>query len=281
VQELMGPDEYTRNLARTWQTSIGVGRQLGNTMAFEADYVYSQGRGEKDVIDNVNLTFNPATGANYAFSDISRRAYPDFGLISLIARTGRSSYHALQTSVTKRLSNRWQGSATYTLAGLWSADAPPHSGLFQVPFPTAPDLGGEWSFDATDQRHRAVFNGIWQVGRGFQLSGLFYLGVGDRAVTNYGGDQRGYGGGGSARLRPDGTIVPRNDFTQPARKRVDLRVQQRVPLFGRAAIDMMAEAFNILDADNLTISTQESRMDFGRPTVGENRTVQFGFRLTF
>ena len=37
-------------------------------MAFEADYVYSQGRHEKDIIDNVNLTFNPATGANYPFS---------------------------------------------------------------------------------------------------------------------------------------------------------------------------------------------------------------------
>ena len=43
-------------------------RQIGNTMAVEADYVYSQGRHEKDIIDNVNLTFNPATGANYPFS---------------------------------------------------------------------------------------------------------------------------------------------------------------------------------------------------------------------
>ena len=92
-------------------------------MAFEADYVYSQGRGEKDMIDNVNLTFNPATGANYPFSDIGRRAYPDFGLISMIMRTGWSSYHALQTSFTKRLSDRWQASATYTFAGLWNADA--------------------------------------------------------------------------------------------------------------------------------------------------------------
>ena len=75
----MGPDEYTRDLARTWQTSIGVQRQIGATMAVQADYVYSQGRHEKDVIDNVNLTFNPATGANYPFSDISRRAYPDTG----------------------------------------------------------------------------------------------------------------------------------------------------------------------------------------------------------
>ena len=126
VQELMGPDQYTRNLARTWQTSIGVGRQLGRTMAFEADYVYSQGRGEKDVIDNVNLTFNPATGANYPFSDISRRAYPDFGLISLIARTGRSSYHALKPS-SRAAQQRLQPHDLY--AGRFvNADAPPHIG---------------------------------------------------------------------------------------------------------------------------------------------------------
>ena len=250
-------------------------------MAVEADYVYSQGRHEKDVIDNVNLTFNPATGANYPFSDISRRAYPDYGLISLIARTGRSSYHALQTGVTKRLSNRWQASATYTLSGLWNAEAPPHSGLNQVPFPTAPDLGGEFTFDATDMRHRAMFNGIWQVGRGFQVSGLFYLGVGERAATNYGGDLRGFGATGSARLRPDGTIVPRNDFTQPARKRVDLRVQQRIPLSGRVSIDAIAEVFNVFNSANWTITTQESSPQFGQATAAENRTAQFGFRLTF
>ena len=281
IQELMGPDEYTRDLARTWQTSLGMQRQVGRTMAFELDYVYSQGRHEKDVIDNVNLTFNPATGANYPFSDITRRAYPDYGLISLIARTGWSSYHALQSSVTKRLSNRWQGSATYTLSSLKSAEAPPHSGLDQVPFATAPDYGGEFTFDASDLRHRAMFNGIWNVGRGLQASGLFYLGVGERAVTSYGGDLRGYGGAGSARLRPDGTIVPRNDFTQPARRRFDLRLQQRIPLPGRAAIDGIAEVFNLFNSSNLTISTQESAAQFGLPTLGENRTAQFGFRLTF
>jgi hypothetical protein len=281
IQELMGPDEFTRDLARTWQTSIGVQRQVGATMAVEADYVYSQGRHEKDVIDNVNLTFNPATGANYPFSDISRRAYPEYGLISLIARTGRSSYHALQSGITKRLSNRWQTSATYTLSGLWSAEAPPHSGLSQVPFPTAPDLGGEFTFDSSDQRHRAVFNGIWQVARGFQVSGLFYLGVGERSVTNYGGDQRGFGATGSARLRPDGTIVPRNDFTQPARKRADLRLQQRIPLVRRASIDAIAEVFNLFNSANGTITTQESSAQFGTTTSAENRTAQLGFRLTF
>jgi opacity protein-like surface antigen len=281
IQELMGPEKYTRDLARSWQTSIGVQRQVGSTMAFDVDYVYTQGRNEKDVLDNVNLTFNPATGANYPFADIARRAYPSYGLISLIARTGWSNYHGLQTSWTKRMSNRWQGSATYTLSGLWNAEAPPHSGLEQVPFATAPDLGGEYTFDSSDQRHRAVFNGIWQVGRGFQVSGLYYLGVGERAVTTYGGDVRGYGGAGSARLRPDGTIVPRNAFTQPTRRRMDLRVQQRIPLAGGVAIDAIAEVFNVFNSENFTINSQQSAAQFGLATAGENRTAQFGFRLTF
>jgi hypothetical protein len=278
---LIGLPEYSTHLARTFQTSIGVGRQLGGTMAFEADYVYSQGRNEKDIIDNTNLTFNPETGANYPFSDVSRRAYPEYGLISMSVRTGWSSYHALQTSFTKRLSDRWQAAATYTLAGLWDAHAPPHSGLQQVPFPTAPDLGGEFTVSQYDQRHRAVFNGIWQVGGGFQVSGLMFLSAGDRAATTYGGDVRGFGATGSSRLRPDGTIVPRNSFTQPARKRFDLRLQQRIPLPGRAAIDAIAEVFNVFNSPNYTINTQESNRQFGQATSGENRTAQLGFRLTF
>ena len=96
-----------------------------------------------------------------------------------------------------------------------------------------------------------------------------------------GGDQRGFGATGSARLRQDGSIVPRNSFTQPARRRVDLRVQQRIPLPGRASIDGIAELFNVFNSPNWTIDTQESSQQFGRRISGESRTAQFGFRLTF
>ena len=104
LQELVADAEYSVDLGYSWQNSIGIAHQLGNTMAFEVDYVYNRGRNEKDIIDNVNLTYNPATGANYPFSDVARRAFPEFGLISMQVRTGWSSYHALQTAWTKRLS---------------------------------------------------------------------------------------------------------------------------------------------------------------------------------
>ena len=281
IRELVGQPEYTTDLARAWQNSFGFQRQIGDTVSFEADYVYTQGRFEKDIIDNTNLTFNPETGVNYPFSDVSRRAFPLYGVISQSLRTGKSSYHGLQTAFRKRMSNRWQASGTYTLSGLWDSHARPVSGLSEVPFDTAPDLGGEFTLSQYDQRHRMVFNGIWQVARGFQVSGLVFVGVGERSDTRYGGDVRDFGANGSGRLRPDGTIVPRNSFVQPARKRVDVRFQQRVPLGERVSVDAIAEFFNVFNTPNYVVQRQEVRRDFGQNVNGENRTAQLGFRLTF
>ncbi|MGE3840436.1 MAG: TonB-dependent receptor [Vicinamibacterales bacterium] len=281
VQEFVGPEEYV-HLPKTWQASIGFQRQLGATMAFEADYVYTKGSNEKDVVDNINLAFNPATGANYPVSDRARLPFPDWGVVSMNSHLGRSEYQALQTAFTKRFSQRWQASASYTLSWLWNANTKPFSGLKQVDFPTVPDLGGEWGLSADDQRHRAVFNGIWQVARGLQVSGLHYLGAGIRRASTYGGDLRQTGGTFDARLRPDGTIVPRNSIIKPAENRTDLRVQQRVPLYGRAGIDFIAEVFNIFNRPNYEIGTQQSTVaQYLKPVSGQYRTAQLGFRFTF
>ena len=264
------------HLPRTWQTSIGFQRQFGTTMAVEADYVYSQGRNDKEVIDNVNLTYDPVTGANLNFTIRNNRPFPDWGVVSMNAHLGRSAYHGLQTGFTKRFSNHWQASATYTLSGLFNQDSQPFSGLLPVPFTVASDLGGEWGLSADDQRHRAVFNGIWQVGHGFQVSGLHYLGAGIRLATNFGGDLRNIG---ATRAPPacarDGTIVDAI-LIAPAQNRTDLRLQQRIPLHGRVAIDAIAEVFNLFNRPNYGIGTQESTpSQYLQPITAQTRTMQF------
>ena len=281
LQEFVGLPKYV-HLPRTFQSSIGIQRQFGSVTAITADYVYSKGDHEKDVVDNINLTFNPATGANLPFSNRNTRPYPDWDVVSMNTHLGRSAYHALQTSVNKRFSNRWQGSATYTLSGLWNADTKPFSGLEQVTFDTVPDLGGEWGLSADDQRHRMVLNGIWQVGKGFQVSALHFTLAGIRLAHTYGGDSRGAGANFSQRLRPNGTIVPRNDLIAPAQNRTDIRFQQRIPLGGRVSIDGIAEIFNAFNRPNWGIGTQESTVaQFLQHTTAQVRTAQFGFRLTF
>ena len=281
VREFTAIPQYIE-LPRTWQTTVGFQRQFGTTMALEADYVYTQGRFEKDVLDNMNLLFDEATGVNRNFSVRSNRPYPDWGVISMNVHTAKSAYHGLVTGFTKRFSNRWQASATYTLSGFWSADSRPFSGLFMVPFPTAPDLGGEWGLAEEDQRHRAVFSGIWQVGRGFQVSGFHYLGTDNRELSNYGGDLRNTGATFSGRLRPDGSIVPRNSIISPPQNVTSLRAQQRIPLPGRLSIDAIAEVFNVFDRPNWTIGTEESqRAQYLQHINAQYRSAQFGFRLAF
>jgi hypothetical protein len=293
LQEMPGPNEFM-HIPRSWNSSIGFQRQFGTTMSIQVDYVQTQGSHEKDVLDNANLAYNPATGANYPFTNANRGLlpWPSAGVISMIDYISKSSLRSLQTAFTKRMSSHWQAAATYTLSWFYDQESQPMSGRAIVPFAVVPDLGGDGSYTlaGSDQRHRAVFNGIWEVGRGFQVSGFHYLGAGIRCGTtatggcnspSYGGDQRLTGANFSQRLRPDGTIVPRNAYIQPAQNRTNIRVQQRVPLPGNVSIDGIAEVFNVFNRPNYTINTVESSATYLKPDIGQYRAAQIGFRLTF
>ena len=91
----------------------------------------------------------------------------------------------------------------------------------------------------------------------------------------------------SFRLREDGSIVPRNGFSGDPVHRVDVRLQQRIPLGGRIAADGIVEIFNLFDRANFgTYVTDELSPLFGQPEFNSNlayaaRTLQLGFRLTF
>ena len=62
-------------------------------------------------------------------------------------------------------------------------------------------MGGEYGVAATDPRHRAVFNGIWEAPYGLQVSGVYFYGSVLRFTTSVGGDPRGQAAGGENRFR--------------------------------------------------------------------------------
>ena len=134
LQEQAPIPDYS-HVTHSWQTSIGVQHQFGTRAAVDINYVNVRSRDEKSIQDNVNITFDPATGNPYPYSNVARRAFPTYGVVGMIPHTGQSDYHGLQTSVTKRMSDHWQGTLTYTLAGLWDQDPQPISGFTEVPVP--------------------------------------------------------------------------------------------------------------------------------------------------
>ncbi len=290
-EELAPPSDLAA-LTNSWQGSFGLQRQIGSDMSVEVDYIHNRSRDEKILHDQVNLGYNAATGLNipYAANGPNRAflPYPEFGLVGYYAFTGKSDYHGLQTAWNKRFGNRWQASANYTLSQIKNDDpSQPMSGLGLVPFPVAPDLGGEYGLAITDQRHRAVFNGIWQVGGGFQASGLYFFGSGERDDTICGGDRRGFGRGGTQRLCADGSVVPRNSFVRGSIHRLDMRLQQSIPLTSRAKVDGILEVFNVFDRANYgSYVVDRSSPRYGLPNASTNlafapRSLQLGFRVTF
>ena len=200
--------------------------------------------------------------------------------------------------MTKRFSQRWQASGTYTLS--WFKDGTPSpcsiplmpagstvSSVCPAGIQLAEDAGAQYGLATTDQRHRAVFNGIWDAGYGFQVSGLYFYGSGQRLATTYGGGDR-------PRLRtaadaqgPAGSIVPRNDFVGSPLHRMDIRLQRRFGLGGRRSVDGMVEVFNLFNHENYgSYTTVETNASYGKPAQNtglayQPRMMQLGFRIAF
>jgi hypothetical protein len=304
LQEISYPGRRT---PYSHQASAGVQHQIGDTMSVEANYVYTAGRLE-ETVHNANLSYNPATGANYPFSDISYRPFPDWGVVLLEFLEGYSNYHGADLTFTKRFSSRWQATATYTL-GFFKDGLPMRPQWYlgsdgvmtrrEVGFPLAADMGGTYGYagsnvgggfgQAGDQRHRAVLNGVWDVGYGFQVSGIYFYGSGERFATNTGVDRRGEGANAASelRLRADGTIVPRAAIVGEPIHRFDTRLQKRLPLGSRVTVDGLFEVYNLFNHTNYgSYTTNESNARFGQPSFNGNvayqpRMLQLGFRVAF
>ena len=288
--EELAPPEGVSELTRTWQTSIGVQRQIAGNAVVEVDYVYKRDDNQKVLHPNVNVTYDQATGVNRPFAAAANRPLPDWGQVGFYAYQGWANYHAMQSSVTKRFSDNWQASATYTLSGYWNGDPAPLAMIGgvvrEVPFAVAGDLGGEYTLGVTDQRHRLTLNGLWQVRGGFQVSGIYFFGSGEREDSFWGQDLRDLGGG-SQRLRPNGTLIPRANFVGDEIHRVDIRLSQRVPLGRGVRADGLLEVFNLFDRANYgQYVLDEASRQYGQPERNPNiayspRALQLGFRLQF
>jgi hypothetical protein len=210
------------------------------------------------------------------------------------------------------MANHVQASVTYTLSRFKDAQGDPYLWSIvdgrmareRLDFKVAPDLGSEYTLASSDQRHRAVLNGIWEAPLGLQVSGVYFYGSGQRFSTNFGGDRRQEIAGGASRLRqfennvPNGVpcpqnatnaacIVPRNNLVGNPIHRVDLRFQKRVSLGSRRSLDGMVEFFNVFNHANYgSYTTGESSTSYGLPTFNNNisygpRAMQLGFRFQF
>ncbi len=278
-----------------WQASLGFQHQLASDLAMEADFVFTGTRYDWES-RNVNMSYNPATGTNFPFTDVSKRPYPNFGVASAYETNGRSNYRGLQSALTKRFSHGWQGTVTYTLSKMMD-DSTPYSSTVDNSCPTASacsglihypfDMSAEYAPSTADQRHRAVFNGIWSLPHDIQVSGLYFFGSGEHFNNVWGGDARNTGNRSSGRLKPDGTSVARDSFVGKPVHRVDARLLKRFAIKGSVRLEGSVELFNVFNHANYgSYALTQSLNNFGQPQQNiavayQPRIMQLGIRVTF
>ena len=303
AREIPSPDRQTQY---SYQASLGIQRQLGSLMAVEADWVYISNYA-LEITGDINRAYNLETGINYPFSDPTKRPYAGWDSVGMNMTRGKDRVHALQASVTKRLGNRWQAAASYSMTfqrNFQHTPAPPGcdyvwtisaTGQFQcnVPITLHPTLRDEW-YLSPDQRHRATFNAIWEAPFGLQVSGLYFFGDNGWITPASGvdalqiGSTGNLGAGSNSRVRANGALAERNGFDRPSLHRVDMRLQRRVRMGTHVTLDGMVEAFNLFNHRNYnSFITNESNARFGEAQPDNTalafqpRMLQFGFRLAF
>jgi hypothetical protein len=159
--------------------SLGFQRSLGNQFLLEADYVGGKGTNELRTIDGQMTSVprvNAVTGSAIAIEPnslvtnlINGRLNDAFFQVALNLTTGFSTYNALQTRLTKQISNRRFGTGSFQVAYTWSHsidDATdglvPQPGERSFPRDSSGFAGGFSSAERGDSgfdiRHRMVAN---------------------------------------------------------------------------------------------------------------------------
>lgn len=285
----------------THQGRVQFEREIFKNTIFSAQYTLFRGD-DLSRTRNANLSapvdvtaaiFSPttagpsvATGETLTVQRFSNpRVIPAFNRISLFESSAKSFYQGLSFELNRRLADRWQFNASYTLSNA-KDDKPDQTAvvpgaddgkLAQNQF----DLSGEYGRSDLDVRHRFIFSPVYETGRFRSENSVVRALLSDYIVTGIFTAQSGFaysasvtgdpnGDGNFANDRAPGTV--RNQFSTPASYTLDLRLGRAIRFGERTRLTLFAEGFNVFNRPNVS-ATNNAQFAFST-VAGANRLTQ-------
>ncbi len=286
---------------RLQEINVGFEQQLLKNLSVSASFVYTKGD-RLPVNFDTNLpapNFKRAyklpdgssfevpysagitrTAAGVAVNINASRPNPNFGAITVLRTIGETYYKALFVEVKRRYAQNFQLSLAYTLAKAenLSGSAGGDGSGSESPFGGSSlfnqfDLQANRAPAPTDQRHRFVLNGVWNLPfsklenrgaralfGGFRLSGIYtaetgrpyssLISVPSIPFTDGGAQYNGFGGllgQGGLNLAPN---VKRNSNYGVPNYKVDLRLARDIRIKEKLIVEIVAESFNLFNRSN-------------------------------
>jgi outer membrane receptor protein involved in Fe transport len=307
-------DEFAN--ARLMQANAAFEWELRRNTTLAVTYLFVDGSNLPRSIDrNVGaLTTRQFTVAGtgetfpYHFFDLTTRPFANFTRVIGFESTAESRYNGVTVEVIRRLANDLQFRGAYTLGKVEdtvpdaTAVVPGNPGD-DIKYASNPaDFDADRTAGNNDQRHRFVASAVYGTRgladsfdglartllRDWSFSAIFTAQSGQPYTARVGGvDLNGDG-------NPRNDIAPgtvRNQFRLPAIVTLDPRIAREIPL-GRARLQVIWEAFNLFNRDNISgvevayYSVSGTTLTrgalFGRPTLSAGeRIMQLAAKISF
>jgi hypothetical protein len=285
----------------TWQSAIGLQKQLGGAYEAVADLVGFRSYREGRSIDP-NLLYDPVTGYNLNPA-VYGRPNPGYAQFEQRVSTGKSDFLALATALNRRYRDNFQIGLTYTLT-FFANDT--NNGESNITANNMFDLDGEWGRTLDFQRHTLRVNGLYRLPWDLSLAGMYWFGSGNYYQTFVAGSPFGllgvnrYNAGppivipagvldrfDGPPIIPTGTTAPRDAVKGFPLHKVDLNVRKDFSVGRGVKLAGIVEVFNLFNHANYgAYDAQVGSATFGQPRQNRNdaflpRVVQLAARLTF
>jgi outer membrane receptor protein involved in Fe transport len=306
------------------QASLGLERALTDDIALAVSYLFVAGRKLA-----LSRDFNVGTpvptpipiqgGGSLTVGRYPTRPFTNFDRVVRFESTGRSNYNGGTVELKKRFRGSFLANFAYTLSQV--KDNNPDSvnvvlgGSDDSRFPSEPtNRDADYAPGNNDVRHRLVFSGYWDIDHWRSAGGAAKALLDGWSVSWIASANSGYPY--SERvvndLNNDGNrtndLVPgrRNAQRLPWTRVIDARLSRRIPLGGQVKLELIAEAFNLLNSTNITgrqsnlynyntttnvlvpqLNLSNPRLNFGADTSTEpnfeptQRIVQLAAKITF
>jgi hypothetical protein len=284
-----------------WLTNVQLERALNTDLSISAGYVNAVGR-NLPVLMDVNLLPSGQTLADGRPIFSTTRANPAFDHINVFKSIGESNYNAFVLTLARRMRNGWQAQATYT--GARGTDDAPLTGTYivgsgddRVSDPT--NLNRDKGVTPFNQTHTLAVSGVLapQVAGGGmramvlnnnQVAVIFQAnsGLPFNILSNLD-----LNADGSSNDRP--LNIERNSGRLGNVVNLDLRYSRFVPLGGQTRAEVLVEAKNLFNRQNVAgvnrvVATDAAGIplaaipsSFAGNAGYDQRIVQVGFKISF
>jgi hypothetical protein len=244
---------------------------LGTNVSLAVSYMYVAGRKlalsrDFNVGDPVPTAIPIQGGGSLTVDRFPTRPFSNFDRLVRFESTGRSNYNGGTFELKKRWGGGVLASFAYTLSSV--KDNNPDSvnvvlgGGDDARFPSHPtNRDADYAAGQNDVRHRLVFSGYWNIDYFKDSGGVAKALLNDWSLSWIATAYSGYPY--SERIVNDANndgnrnndLVPgsRDSHRLPWTKNIDMRLSRRIPLGKQVKLELIAEAFNLLNSTNISV----------------------------